>query len=117
MATGVLNPGTSAAIKRACYGNVTGFYEKYHSMIKLTASTFYRIVNGSYSAEINIRHIEKFAKDLGLLNEYGESVSLVKDDLIVKWLEICDKLNETPSIEHLDKLREFVNKYRVTLLT
>jgi len=106
---------TIAAIKEYCYNNVSQFYERHATEIKLTRSTFFRLLGGYNSSSKNALQLEAVAQSLGIKKALDDGW-MERKKLVNKLFYYLDNIVENPDMANLARLKLFLEKNRLRIL-
>lgn len=91
--TDVLSREVMAAVRRASYDNLAGFYHRHAAALAMSRVTFYRLMNGDRVAAARVRTVADLAAALGLLGDDRR----VDVGYLAGLLDHFDRLAEAPA--------------------
>lgn len=112
-----IDTGIRAAIKDYCFGALSEFYRRFHTLLPMSRATFFRVINSENTGMENVLSVEILARKLGLADRGGGSSYTVKKQCQKELVECVENFLADSSDINRDKLRRTVIEYKPILLS
>lgn len=107
-----LSRDVAMAIRHYCFENLTEFFRRYESELKMSRATFFRVIACETMKSYNIEAVMEIARRVGVVGARKEGGEwLIQFNLIDTLVKLANAICDTPSIYNLTKLKEFMSKH------